>query len=461
MQIPAGINSTAGLPIILWIHGGGFELGSSAALGSETTLLQGVIYQGARIVQRSVEMGQPVIFASANHRLNAFGTLTGTEINDAGVPNLLLKDQRVAMQWAQNYIKDFGGDPDRVTLFGESAGSLAIATHMVLNDGNTEGLFQGAIMASGGILKVEDGEHEQGTFDFVAEECGCGSASEKLACLKAVDYDLLYNVVQRIPNFLSATSTKVPWYPRPDGTYLVDSPHRLLRQGKIADIPYIIGDMKDEGTLFSLVASLNITTDDDFRHFWKQIFFQNATDEEVKAFTDMYSTDPRKGSPYDTGVLNQLGPQYKRLASAVGDYTFETGRRDLLEQTYAQGKRRSWTYQIEQSIPVLGQLGPLGGLTGLPLLGSFHVSDVVLNSFGTLPPAISRNTRDIMSTYIAFVNSQDPNTHGLADLPEWPKWTPDEKAMFRYKENGADIITDDYREEQMRFVNDNADTYVF
>lgn len=406
-------------------------------------------------------MGQPIIFVSANHRLNVFGTLTGEEINDAGIPNLLLKDQRVAMQWIQKYIANFGGDPNRVTIFGESAGSFSVATHMVLNDGDTEGLFQGAIMASGGVLKVKGGEHEQSTFDFVASECGCGSATDKIACLKEVDYELLYNVAQRIPNFFSFTSTKTPWYPRADGTYLLDSPHRLLRQGKVADIPYIIGDMKDEGTLFSIIPQLNITNDADLRTFWKQLYFQSATDEQVQAFTDMYSEDPSEGSPYDTGLLNQLGPQYKRLASSVGDYTFESGRRDLLEQTYAQGKRSIWTYQIEQSIPVLGQLGELGGLTGLPVLGSFHVSDVVLNTFGTLPPAISRNSRDIMNTYIAFVNSQDPNTHGLEDLPEWPKWAPEGKAMFRYREGGAEVIVDDYREEQMRFLNDNAEIYMF
>ena len=110
-----------------------------------------------------MDMGQPIIFVSANHRLNASGTLTSQEITDAGVSNLLLKDQRwvvafrlnsrsfqlmgisVAMQWIQKYIRGSGGDPSRATLFGESAGSLAIATHLVLNDGDNEGLFSSAI----------------------------------------------------------------------------------------------------------------------------------------------------------------------------------------------------------------------------------------------------------------------------------------------------------------------------
>jgi acetylcholinesterase len=191
--------------------------------------------------------------------------------------------------------------------------------------------------------------------------------------------------------------------------------------------------------------------------FWKDVWFTDATDEEVRAFTDPYSTDPREGSPFDTGLLNQLGPQYKRLSAAIGDYVFHTGRRDLLEQTYAQGKRKSWTYQIEQSFPVLGQLDLLGDLTDLPLLGSFHASDVAFNSFGLLPPLLSQNSRNIMSTNIAFVNSLDPNNHCL-DLPHWPNWTPYEKAM--YKESGRDIIKDDFREAAMRLLNDNPGTYV-
>ena len=244
VQVPAGVNSTSGLPVMFWIHGGGFELGSSAALGSETTLLPGLLYQGATLVKQSVAMKQPMIFVSANHRLNAFGAMNSKEMDDAGASNLLLKDQRTAMEWIQKYIGNFGGDKNRVTLYGESAGSLAIATHLVLNDGNPEGLFHGAIMASGGISKVKDIHTDQYIFDFIVEQSGCGSAADKLACLKVAEYKKVYNALQQLPNFFSYTNVRLPgWYPRPDGTYLVDSPHRLLREGKVADVPYITGDM--------------------------------------------------------------------------------------------------------------------------------------------------------------------------------------------------------------------------
>jgi carboxylesterase type B len=68
-------------------------------MGSETMALPGVIYQGANLVKRSIDMGQPVVFVSANYRLNFFGTLAPQAITDAGVTNLFLKDQNVAFEW--------------------------------------------------------------------------------------------------------------------------------------------------------------------------------------------------------------------------------------------------------------------------------------------------------------------------------------------------------------------------
>lgn len=220
--------------------------------------------------------------------------------------------------------------------------------------------------------------------------------------------------------------------------------------------------MKDEGTLFCLVNQLNVTDDADFNAYLKQVFFQNATDEQISALAAHYSNDPAAGSPFDTGAANEITPQYKRLAAFVGDYTFQAPRRDLLSYTSGSSNKH-YTYLIEDSLPLLGQSSLLSGLglTNLPLLGSFHVSDVVLYDFGLLPASLSQNTLNLMSTYIAFVNSLDPNNHGLTDLPQWPAWDPEERSMFVYKEDGPVIIKDDYRDTAMSFINDHADVYVY
>lgn len=398
-------------------------------------------------------MDQPVVFVSANHRLNAFGTLASKETKEAGIGNLLLKDQRVAMEWVQKYIAAFGGDPEQVMIFGESAGSIAIAIHMLLNDGNPDGLFNSAIMLSGGVSKFDDFNRGQATFDAVMKSIGCGDSGDKISCFKKADYQKIYAAVQEQPNFLSYESTLVPWYPRPDGDFLKDSPEALLRTGKVANIPYIIGDMKDEGTLFSLINQLNVTTEADFKEYFQTVYFPHASSELIDGLAGQYPADPSQGSPFDTGILNTLGPQYKRLAATIGDYTFQAPRRDLL--SYTANKQPAWSYQIEDSVPVLGQVPLLNGLhlADLPILGSFHISDVVLFAFAEVPATISKNTLNIMSTFISFANTHDPNNHGLKDLPYWPKWDSDKKAMFRYKEDGPDIITDNYREEAMNYIN--------
>ncbi|EED83923.1 hypothetical carboxylesterase, partial [Postia placenta Mad-698-R] len=90
--------------------------------------------------------GEPVVFVSANYRLNAFGFLAGEEVQQAGLGNVGLRDQRFAMQWIQSNINAFGGDGSKLIIWGESAGAMSVGLHMVWNDGNTNGLFRGGFM---------------------------------------------------------------------------------------------------------------------------------------------------------------------------------------------------------------------------------------------------------------------------------------------------------------------------
>jgi len=235
-------------------------------------------------------------------------------------------------------------------IFGESSGSIAVAIHMLLNNGNNENLFRAAIMLSGGASKLNDYHRGQSTFDSIVSQVGCGSATDKITCLRQVPYDALYKAVQEQPSFLSYESSALSWYPRPDGTYLKDSPHRLLRTGKVANIPYIIGDMKDQSTIFSLVNQLNITNDVEFQQYINTVYFPNATAAQIQALISQYKEDSAAGSSFDTGTANALGFE-KRLAAIIGDYNFQAPRRDLLN--YTSALQNAWTYQIESSIPVL------------------------------------------------------------------------------------------------------------
>jgi len=136
---PAGYESGK-LPVAFWIHGGGFYQGGGVDQR----------YNVSFMVQNSVNIGKPVIAVTINYRLSAWGFLSGSEeLVDAGTLNLGLRDQRLALQWVQENIEAFGGDPDQVTIFGESAGAASVGFHLTAYSGRDDKLFRGAIMQSG------------------------------------------------------------------------------------------------------------------------------------------------------------------------------------------------------------------------------------------------------------------------------------------------------------------------
>ncbi|KAI8600269.1 Carboxylesterase [Dissophora ornata] len=142
--------SKALIPVMVWIHGGGFKDGSNAM----------ELYNASNLVARSVNaVGHPVIVVVINYRLNYFGFLSSPELvvdiqadkrlspNEKGVGNWGLLDQKIALEWVRDHIEAFGGNPKDVTAFGESAGAASIAYHMSVPAHH--GLFQHAILQSG------------------------------------------------------------------------------------------------------------------------------------------------------------------------------------------------------------------------------------------------------------------------------------------------------------------------
>jgi carboxylesterase type B len=102
---PSTATESSNLPVLFWIFGGGFELGSTQ------------IYDGSNIVQKSIALGQPIIWVAVNYRVGGFGFLPGKEIKADGASNLGLKDQRLGLKWVQENIAAFGGDPEKVTIW--------------------------------------------------------------------------------------------------------------------------------------------------------------------------------------------------------------------------------------------------------------------------------------------------------------------------------------------------------
>lgn len=105
VQVPEGTPADAKLPIIMWIHGGGFEVGSAYAITGETLAAPGLgpNYRPAGLAKTAIDMGQPIMVVSINYRLNSFGFSASKEMEEAGLLNLGLEDQRNAMRWVKKY----------------------------------------------------------------------------------------------------------------------------------------------------------------------------------------------------------------------------------------------------------------------------------------------------------------------------------------------------------------------
>ncbi|OJA14825.1 hypothetical protein AZE42_11599 [Rhizopogon vesiculosus] len=412
---PATATPGSKLPVVIWIFGGGFEFGSASTSN------------GSMIVNKAIDLNVPTVYVSMNYRLTAFGFLASKEVKQAGVGNLGLQDQRQAMRWVQKYISAFGGDPTKVTMYawGQSAGAMSVGLHMVTNGGNPEGLFRAAFMESGSPIPVGDITHGQSYYDFLVTKTGCTGSSDTLQCLREVPYDTLMDVINQTLNFNSYQSLAVALLPRVDGVFLTANPQQLVLQGSVANIPFVTGDCDDEGTLFSF-STLNITTDAQLADYLQTYWFPSASTATIQQLLVYYPQDPTQGSPYDTGALNQLSPQFKRMASFQGDVTFQAPRRFLLQQR--SGSQNTWAFLSKR-------------LKSVPVIGSFHSSDM-LNVYGG---------NDMASYLVRFVTNLDPN--GSGDLA-WPMWTTHSPNLFTFLDGSIpqQIAQDTYRADAIAYM---------
>ncbi|KAI8623559.1 sterol esterase [Xylariaceae sp. FL1651] len=433
VQRPAGTKAGAKLPVLFWIFGGGFELGSPQ------------MYDGTELVLNGIAQGKPFIFVSVNYRVGGFGFLAGKEILADGASNLGLLDQRMGLEWVQDNIASFGGDPTKVTIWGESAGSISVFDQMALYGGNNtykgNKLFRAGIMNSGSIVPADkvDCARCQDVYDQVVDEAGCSGSADTLQCLRNADYDTFLKAANSVPGILSYTSVALSYLPRPDGVVLPESPDILAQTGKYAAVPMIIGDQEDEGTLFSLFQG-NLTTQDDLIDYLSQVFFRDADRDEVAALVATYDPALSAGSPFNTSILNSPYPQFKRLAAILGDLVFTLTRRLFLERTSVVNPDvPSWSYLSSYDY-------------GTPILGTFHGSDILQVFYGILPDYASKA---IQSYYISFLYTMDPNNGTASDIAHWPQWK-DKKQLMQFWNGFSTLLTDDFRSDSASWINGNV-----
>ncbi|KAF1988345.1 lipase 3 precursor [Aulographum hederae CBS 113979] len=436
VQRPQGTKAGDKLPVAFWIYGGGFELGSTGQ------------YNGAHFVNRSMQLGKPTIFVQVNYRVSGFGFLAGKELAKEGSTNLGLRDQRMGLQWTQDNIEAFGGDPEKVTVWGESAGAISTFDQIIINGGDHtykgKPMFRGAIMNSGSIVPAVPVDHPkpQAIFDTVAKAAGCGIALDKLACLRRVPFAPLQRAVNSVPGIFSYSSLNLAYLPRPDpnDNFFSESPEKAGLTGKVAKVPIIVGDLEDEGTLFALVQS-NITNSAQL-HTYVKSYFPLANDKVISGLLDVYPETPSAGSPFDSGNKYTVYPQFKRLAAILGDLTFILTRRIYLDAAESVAKIPTWSYLSSH----LKDTSPLG---------TFHGSDLIY-MFGLLNKT-SHPGQTSLQYFISFVNDLDPNS--IPQEPKWPQYDTQTRPMLHLHMQSNNLTTDTFRQPVADYLEKNIDVF--
>lgn len=384
LNVYAPLDAAEPLPVMLWIHGGGYTGGA----GSNG------IYEGTNLAARGV------VLVSINYRLNVFGFYAhpalSAESPHGASGNYGLLDMVASLEWVRDNIAAFGGDPNRVTIFGESAGAGAVMSLMVVPQ--AEGLYHGAIAESDWIygwdrpLSGADSAEAHGVQVAEALEVSDPAASlDELRAASAEDLFAAYQSVDSSPFTRQGTA----WAPNVDGWVIPDDPVHLYESGQQHDVPLIVGMNGNEGSMFS--RGLRITDVAAFEAHVRSVY-----PEQADAGLALYAATDDDAVP---AAVDHL----------IHDMYF-AGPVRLHARTHAQKSSPAWLYHFTHVPPTAGG----------ERMGSHHASELGY-VFGNLSNGdytdVDHRISDTMMGYwVQFAATGNPNTAGQ---PAWPTYTPD------------------------------------
>jgi para-nitrobenzyl esterase len=403
---PADANADAAagsLPVMVWIHGGSFVAGS----GSDPRT------DGAALAREGA------VIVTLNYRVGLFGFLAhpalSAESEEGASGNYGLLDQLCALRWVRDHIAAFGGDPARVTLFGNSAGSASIA--LLLASPLARGLFEQAILQSPGTGRPLASLSE-------AEAAG-QSLGEDIEALRALDGDdLLSRTGTFAPPLRSLSAARV-LRPIVDGHVLLEDERSAWQSGALRALPLLIGGNSDEGS--SLTAHWPIHTLPAYRKLLA-VDFGRAADAVAKHYPARDDTEVRA-----------------RVAELFADTQFNAGVRGLA-RTMARLGGPTWRYLFTRR-QRNREDGP-------------HHTDEIASVFGNLEaqsgadpsepvdPADAALSAALRKAWVSFATHGDPNHPGLG-----AKWPRHDALQDRYMTFGDKVRVDTgWRAEQLDFL---------
>ncbi|KAF8581513.1 triacylglycerol lipase-like protein [Ramaria rubella] len=377
--IPSDTTPTSRHPVFCWIQGGGYIVNSDAN------------YNGSELVKAT---GNQMVFVGINYRVGLFGFLSSERVCENGDLNVGLLDQRMAMEWVQEHITKFGGDPDHVIPVGSSAGVGSVAMHLIAFGGKPSSLFVGAFGLSPFFpvqLRVSELEWQ---FDLFVSRVGCHGVSDSLGCVRAQDTTVLQNANIGMSYLGRNGSALFPFTPAIDGEFLVDFPYRLFEEGRSGY--FRVKDDTDEGTLFAVNVS--------------------SPEEVASFFIDQY---PGLIHPIPMQSMPSFFPS---TAKAFEETTFTCPGIEIASALAKHTK--PWNYRYNVLTP--SEMTPGFGVS--------HTSETPdLFGPGNTPAGSSTAGFDfddisltpiLQAYYTSFVRALDPNVHQEDGSVFWPEFMP-------------------------------------
>ena len=310
---PPTAQPSSKLPVLVFIHGGAFLTGQGSS----------PMYDGASLAAHG-----NVVVVTFNYRLGVFGFLALPGFAQ-GQNNFGFRDQVAALQWVQKNIASFGGDPSRVTIFGESAGAMSVGLHALASSASS-GLFRAAAMESNPLALSYRSLNDAQSLgkDFALNEVGC--TGDLVTCMLGQNTcdlamgELMYSGMQE----LSSNPLDLSWEPAVDGTLITGQP---MAGASGLKVPLLLGSNTNEGTLFvalyiQIRNAFNPERKDknvkpaDYQGIIQSIFDRNAT--RVTTFTTQSGSTPYACPTSRTDCTAQL-------ASVFTDYVFSCANRRL------------------------------------------------------------------------------------------------------------------------------------